>query len=340
MSARTGRTTTHPKVEPQWPDIDFAQNPRLLVGWRRSNKRLDALRVRLDQAVFAELRALSEPTMELLRTATERRYEQFAALEPGEQYFTYDISDLPQHPRVRRGSEPEPDVADGDTADLVRLVRTVDALDEITKDGMTERRYSFYGICWPHSQGMVGFVSKTNPMTTLHPGFRYFQFGDTLRRAEHPDVILEPGADIFVSVDTIAIFSPSAFSTLLGDVGVIFGQVPANLVAIQAALKSRIQISAQSLEAIERKATRTLSIARRVAALPDRLGVLPVFGAKDLKVSMTRHGVDPTSVIDKRGRLSFGDDGVEVFLDVLEGRYFEDDLGGEHRRADRFSARK
>jgi hypothetical protein len=36
---------------------------------------------------------------------------------------------------------------------------------------------------------------------------------------------------------------------------------------------------------------------------------------------------------------SFKPEQVGLFLDVVEGRYFEDDLTGERRRADRFRRR-
>jgi hypothetical protein len=55
--------------------------------------------------------------------------------------------------------------------------------------------------------------------------------------------------------------------------------------------------------------------------------------------SLNSHGIDPDLVFDANGHFSFTLQNVGTFFDVIEGRYFEDDLGGERRRADRYSTR-
>jgi hypothetical protein len=55
--------------------------------------------------------------------------------------------------------------------------------------------------------------------------------------------------------------------------------------------------------------------------------------------SLNAHGIDPDLVFDANGHFSFALQNVGTFFDVIEGRYFEDDLGGERRRADRYSTR-
>jgi hypothetical protein len=331
-SARTTTTTT-------WPVIDFVQDPRLLVGRRTSRKRLDAQRIRLDRAVFGELRLLCEPTLRLLGSAREREYEQFAELEFDEEFFSLDISDLPTRPTTSPSLTDDPGSPENDTADLVRLVRTVDALSEITRAEMDRGGYTFYAICWPHDETMIGFVSKTNPMTTLQPGLRYFQFGDVLRAVTHPDLALKDGSDIFVGPDRLAIFRPTAFTALLGDVGVIFDSAPANVKALKAALGGSIPMTDGACVAVLLSAQRLISYARRLRALPARLASLPALDAPVLRKSLKKHGIDAEILIDGSGCFSFESDQVDLFLDVLEGRYFEDDLGGERRRADRFSRR-
>lgn len=199
--ASRGRRAADQAAVSGWEELDFSQDPRLLAGWR-IRRRLDAHRFRLDEAVFSDLRALCEPTVQYLATAEERDYEQFAALEGGEQFFSHDISDLPTHPPTHAPPVDQPGSPEDDTADLVRLVRTVDALHEITRADMDEGGYTFYAICWPNDDSMVGFVSKANPMTTLRPGLRFFQYGNALRTADRPDLALKEGTDILVGLTT------------------------------------------------------------------------------------------------------------------------------------------
>jgi hypothetical protein len=310
-----------------------------LAGWRTGHKRLDAHRFHLDETVFSELRELCEPTLEFLTTAQEREYEQFGALEPGEQFFSYDISGLPRHPATIAPMVENPGSPEDDTADLVRLVRTVDALPEITRSDMDEGGYTFYGICWPHNDSMVGFVSKTDPMTTLSPGYRYFQYGETLRTVVHPDLALKEGCDIVVGAERLAILRPAAFNVLLGDVGVIFQGAPDDVKSLRTALKETIPMADDATVAVLSEAQRLGSYARRLRLLPDRLASIPALDVRTLRRSLRKHGVDPALLIDRSGQFSFDTEQVDLFLDVLEGRYFEDDLGGEHRRADRYSRR-
>lgn len=319
--------------------IDFSRDPRLLAGWRRSNKRLDAVRFGLDQNVFSDLRALCEPTVAFINSAQAREYEQFAALEANEQYFTYDISDLPQHPPIGTSLVADEAVGVDDTADLVRLVRTVDALTPINRDEMGDHKFSFYAICWTAGSTMIGFVSKRDPVVSLTPGVRFFQFANTLRQADTPDLALQESTDIVVMADEVAILRPSAFTTLMSDVGVAFQRVPGDVKKVKKSLASTVPLLPGSEMAIANKAGRLLSFARRLSALPERIGQLEGLDASSLRKTMRTHSVDPRALLDQNGNLSFGDDEVDLFFDVIEGRYFEDELGKERRRADRFSQR-
>jgi hypothetical protein len=72
--------------------------------------------------------------------------------------------------------------------------------------------------------------------------------------------------------------------------------------------------------------------------LPDRLSKISLDTAS-VRRSLTAHGIDSDLLFDANGHFSFAGQNVGIFLDVIEGRYFEDDLGGERRRADRYSTR-
>lgn len=324
---------------PGWSTIDLTPEPRLLAGWRTSHKRLEAQRFRLHEDVFGDLRGICAHALSNLNTWVERPYEPFAAAETNE-FFAIDIGDLPTHPPIHPAPTATPGSIAGDLADLVRLVRNVDGLDMIPRADIDEGGYSFYAICFPQaSNGMVGFVTKSDPFVVLRTGLRYYKYGDTLVSSERPDVALKPSVDLVVGADRLAILRMSAFTTLLGDTKVAFQAVGDDLIAMQAPLQPNVPLSVQALGSLALKAGNNLSFARRVRVLRDRLSELTNVTAGQIRASMQRHGVDPTRLLDPNDRFSFDTDEVGLFLDLLEGRFFEDDLSGERRRADRFSRR-
>jgi hypothetical protein len=305
----------------------------MLIGWREGNKRLNAYRVKLHEDVSGELATLCRPTVQRVQTSTERAFENFAALDD-RQYFWYAHAALRSHESAYE-TTPTPEA---DTADLVRLVQTVDGLQDATRDDLEEGGYSFYAICWPHRETMIGFVSRKDPIACLKPGFEYFQFGDTMRRATRPDFALKEGADLIVGADGTAIFSTFSFDTLLADVGVSFGHVKEDVVTVRDALAPSVRLTPAAEDALLREANRTRSSAKRLRLLPDRLKKISLDVAS-LRSSLTEHGIDPDLLFDANGHFSFTQENVGTFFDIIEGRYFEDELGGERRRADRFSTR-
>lgn len=318
----------------------------MLVGWREPYKRLDAYRVELHEDVAPELAALCQPAVNQIQNFSERTFENFAELDDRE-YFWYPHADLPHHALGHSASDDnaamadkgdDVSMADNDTADLVRLVKTVDALPAATRDDLDEGGYSFYAICWPHQGSMIGFVSRKDPIACLKPGFRYFQFGSTMRTATRPDFALKEGADLVVGTDGTAILSPFSFETLLGDVGVSFDNVKDDVATVRNLLDAAICLTPDSENALIKEASRTRSNAKRLRLLPDRLSKISL-DVTELRDILTRHGVDPDLLFDADGNFSFTQVNVRIFFDVIEGRYFEDDLGGERRRADRYSTR-
>lgn len=319
-----------------WRRIRLAKNPRLLVGWREPNRRLDALRVRLHQDVFPDLAGLCRPAINKLQNDRERIYEPFAALEE-DQYFWYPHANLPGHEASSEAPVRNASSDADDTADLVRLVQSVDGLDEVTRDSISELDFSFYSICWPHNS-MIGFVSRRNPVSTLRPGYRFFQYGDTLKRAERPDFALREGADLVVTREGTAILAPYSFDVLLGDVGVSFEHVDTDVAAVRRALARRIKLSPQAEAALRSESGRTRTNARRLRLLLDRLKAIKLDIAS-LRACLLAHGEDPTLLLSEDGEFTFDQAAVPLFFDTIEWRFFEDELGGGKRRADRFSQR-
>jgi hypothetical protein len=309
----------------------------MLVGWREPHRRLNAYRVRLHEDVFGDLAALCRPAVDRIQNYKERLFENFAELDDKE-YFWYAHATLPSH--VSRSANPEDDTptVEDDSADLVRIVRSADALQEASRDDLDEGGYSFYSICWPHRGSMMGFVSRKNPIACLNPGFRYFQFGNAMRTTSRPDFALREGADLVVGAEGTAILSPYSFTTLLADVGVSFDDVSNDVVTVKTALIGSVRLTPAAEEALLKEASRTRSNAKRLRLLPDRLRKISL-DAASLRRSLISHDVDPDLLFDENNDFSFSEQNVGMFFDVIEGRYFEDDLGGEQRRADRFSTR-
>lgn len=323
-------------VRDEWKEVGFLGDPRMLVGWREPYRRLNALRVRLHQDVFSELANLCRPAVDRVQNYEERLFENFAALDDN-QYFWYSHSDLPKHQLPKIPQEDASSIED-DTADLVRLIHTVDALEEATRDDINDAGFSFYSICWPHRNSMMGFVSRTNPTSTLKPGHRYFQYGDTMKVAKHPDFALKEGADLVIGAEGTAILTPYSFEMLLGDVGLSFSHTQKDIASIKMTLAQKIKMTSVAEEALLAEASRTRSNAKRIRLLSDRLAAINL-NAVTLRNYLIKHDEDPNLVLDENDDLAFDQKGVNIFLDAVESRFFEDELGGEKRRADRFSKR-
>jgi hypothetical protein len=319
-------------VRGEWRGISLTGDPRMLVGWREPRRRLEALRVKLQQSVFSELADLCRPAVAKIQNYAERPFENFAELDDDE-YFWYAHAVLPK----RQSQEGTPTVAD-DTADLVRLVKEVDGLPDATRDDLDDPNFSFYAICWPHRNSMIGFVSRMNPVATLKPGVRYFQYGNAMTTARRPDFALREGADLVIGAEGTAILSPFSFETLLGDVGVLFDHVQRDIAAVHEALAGSISLTPGAEAVLLGEASRTRSNAKRLRVLPARLKAIKP-NAASLRENLIGHGVDPDLILDENDHFSFDRQNVRVFLDAIDSRFFEDDLSGEHRRADRYSTR-
>jgi hypothetical protein len=154
----------------------------------------------------------------------------------------------------------------------------------------------------------------------------------------HPDFALKEGADLVIGAEGTAVLAPYSFETLLGDVGLSFDHVKRDIVTVRRALTRSIKLTTAAEGALLAEASRTRSNAKRLRLLPDRLKAISL-DATSLRINLLAHDVDPDLVLDENDEFSFDQKGVSVFLDTIEGRLFEDDLGGERRRADRYSTR-
>lgn len=185
--------------------------------------------------------------------------------------------------------------------------------------------------------GDTGFVTKTDPARVVRHG-RFFQYRDALQTVETPDLILSDSVDFVVHRGIAGILKPTPFRMLFADVDVALGEVPRYVAATQQALAMSVPLTASAAVALEAVVSRRISYASRLRRLSERLAQLPIT-VESVRVAAQRHLDDSERLLNGDGHLEFGEAEVSVILDLLEGRLFEDDFSGEHRRADRYSSR-
>lgn len=310
-------------VDIRWAGIGLTGDPRLIVGRRPRAKHLQADRVELHQDTFPVLREIAHEALGALDRSTSRSYEPYAELEIGEEHFELDIA----------GDE----TADAPVADLTHLIRIADDLPSVDARNLAEQNNLFYAICWPSSAGATGFVTKTDPARAVRHG-RFFQYRDALRAVDTPDLILTDSADFIIHDGVAGILKPTPFRLLFADVDVALRDVPNYVAAAKLALAKTVPMTDSSAAALEAVVSRRTSYASRLRRLSGRLAGLELSVAS-VAAAAARHLDDPARLLNGDGQLDFGEDEVAVVLDLLEGRLFEDDFSGEHRRADRYSTR-
>lgn len=306
-----------------WTGIDLSADPRLVVGRRPKAKHLEAERVDLHQDTFAVLREIAQAALEKLEATTRRLYEPYAELEIGEEHFELGVMS---------------DVAfDEPVADLTRIIRIVDDLASVDARNLANQNNLFYAVCWPSVAGGTGFVTKTDPARVVRHG-RFFQYRDALRAIDTPDLVLSDSTDFVVHEGLAGILRPTPFRMLFADIDVALQDVPNYVAASKQALANSVPLTDAAAAALQTVVSRRTSYAARLRRLSERLAQVPL--TMDLvRAAAAQHLDNPDLLFNSAGEFEFGEDEVAVVLDLLEGRLFEDDFSGEHRRADRYSTR-
>ncbi len=311
-------------VDINWTEIDLSGDPRLIVGRRPRPKQLEAERVDVHHDAHPVLRQIAVTALQELADTQRRLYEPFAELEVGEEHFELQVG---------AGGD-----GAGDGAELPHLMSVVDELASVDARDLKDQSNLFYALCWSSGAGVTGFVRQTDPVRVLRHGRRFFQYEDALRSVEAPDFALDGSVDFVFHARTVGILRPTPFRNLFADVDVALSGVPTYIADARAALASTVPITDSSAAALQAVVSRRVTFASRLRRLADRLAAVPIT-ADAMLAAAARHLDDPSVVIDADGQLEFDEDHVGVVLDLLEGRLFEDDFSGQHRRADRFSSR-
>lgn len=310
-------------VDFSWTSVDLGDDPRLVVGRRPRARRLEAERVDLHEDTFPVLREIAEAALAALETTTPRLYEPYAELEVGEEHFELGVA--------------SDETSDEPVADLTHIVRVVDDLPSVDARNLSDQNNLFYAICWPSGAGGTGFVTKTDPARVVRHG-RFFQYRDALRAVDTPDLVLSDSTDFVVHEGVAGILRPTPFRMLFADVDVALRDVPNYVAATRLALAASVPLTDRGALALEATVSRRTSYAARLRRLSERLAHVPLT-IDSVRAAAARHLDNPDLLVNSDGHLEFGEDEVAVVLDLLEGRLFEDDFSGEHRRADRYSTR-
>jgi len=230
-------------VGPKWPSMKLTGDPRLFVGTRTSNGRLNGYRIELHESLFDDFRSICSSNAKWFTSAIPREYEPYAALELGEEYCWLNIADLPTAASTKRPIKFPSD--NPQSADLINLLKSVDALDSISVNKLRTLNLYFYAICWHIDSKILAFVKRADPRQAVRAGYKYFQYGDTLKSIEQPDLVLAKEVDLVVTDSFIASRSESVLNYLLSDVKLALESVPANVASVATSLSSKIILPRQ-----------------------------------------------------------------------------------------------
>lgn len=311
-----------------WPELSLEADPRLVVGFRKGSGLIDCHRVQIHEDTFHEFRQIATEAISRISNLTRRPYDYFGALEEDE-FFALANSDIPIPSQQTPGSE--------ETASALRIVAQTDQHPLLPPDRLrTGMKLNLYMISFPTPSGFLGFIRQTGPQRSIKPGIRYFQYGDTLKRVRHPDLVIDDKIDLIVGPDEVAIFSERVVQVLFRDVRLVMGSVDGNIDRISEKHHQRLPLSIGGREALRRYGNKGPRNARRL----DDLAQYRITELKDdpaaVMQDLANHKLDYL-IVD--GEIVLTTESIPQYLDYLEGRLYHDDHTNAPRRADRFSRR-
>ena len=329
-----------------WQTRSLDGDPRFIVGYRKPSGLMDCYNMDIHQDLFGDLREIGRAALDYLNRSIERPYAPFGALEEDE-YFVVGRNDIPNPVQARKTREIAPDNARSisvTTTDelhgVAEALRIIDETDQhrvlSPADLSEESKFNLYAISFRVGNDFIGFIRQANPRRSLKPGIRYLQYGDTLKKMERPDVVIDDKIDIVVSSEDVAIISDKSVQVLFRDVDIVMQQVGANVNAVGVALGTCLPLTAGCVDALRVVCSRGPRNAKRLHDLVHmRLPSVALNSSKFLSALGQRH----LGHLVANGQLNLMESDVPDFLDFVEGRLFEDDHSPETRRADRFSPR-
>jgi hypothetical protein len=353
-------SATSPPLDHDWQAVDLSGDPHLVLG-RRKGRGIEAARLDVHIDLFADMREACLSALQTIATTRGRAYEPNAQIETGEEHFLFSVADLasliPQpssetNAKVDDGLNELAESAESNVRDaspaafypaLLGCLRDPGSLNLLTRSDFFRFTPLFYAIMWQQSDDKwVSFIRKTNPRQFFKAGRRWCQYSDALKRVPtEPTFVLEQQVDVVVNAGIIVSFSGSVIKTLFSDLRLVHAEVPSYVHAASETIREHVPLTEQSIESLNAAGKKLQSVATRLYGLSTRLNELKEHGTltSDRYREIARDDERALGVLDSAGRFDFDEDGAMIFLDIIEGRYFEDDWTGSPRRADRFSQR-
>lgn len=337
-----------------WADLSLDGDPRLIVGRRKQSGLIDCHRIEIHEDTFVEFRDIAQATIRRLERSTRREYAHFGALEEDE-FFAIDVEAIPRRTAGRRRSShvgdelivpaglpsplaPEDSAAGvGELAAALRMIANADSHPVLSANDLRDDlKLSLYAICFPIGSGFVGFIRRSGPQRSINPGYRYFQYGDTLKRVKHPDFVFDDRIDIVIGSEEVAILSVSAVQVLFADVRLVMESVDGNVRRVAEAFEAHLPFSSSSEQLLREACARGSRIAKRLDDLV-RFRLSKISRDPDSLMRTLENHELSSLILD--GEFVLDEASISDFFDFLEGRLFHDDHTQEARRADRFSSR-
>jgi hypothetical protein len=326
-----------------WAALKLGKGTRLLLGWRDGRRDLDAQAARMTSDVSKEMIAACQRALSGMAQLDRRIYSGIPALEP-EQYLSLAVatgSNGVAHDEadaLEKLDQMMPEEAAA-TARLVELVNGAFDEDEwLTKDELALGSWLFYAVVVQlEDGGVAAFVRKYNPQRGLKAGrLRVAANGDTLARFDDPLFNFDFNFDLIIAPNEIAIFSVTAFNSVFADIELAKIHAGEHVTTITSSVVASLSGPSEAL--FRKECEERASLANRVRRLA-HVDYLNRVTPAALRDALQQHGMPADRLGKTRVRLTNRDD-VEVFLDLVEGLYYEADFTGEARRADRYSVRR
>jgi hypothetical protein len=309
-----------------WDGEHEEGDPTFIVGWKKWNGLVEARRIPVSTLVADELRTISTEGLRRLRELDPVEYSAYAEVDLGEEYLL-----LPADQLSRLAA-----TADMSDVGVVNVAALVDELPVMSAGDLAAQSLSFYGIGLLVGGEWTLFVRKANPRSVLNRGARFLKYEDTLKNMDRPDLTIDDEIDFVIRAGSAFVFRPSGFRMLTSDVKFATDRVEAHVDDIVARVTTA-GFSAGAVNALKSVGRRKSSVAGRLRRVADQASSLNLT-VDTVSAALTTHGIDP-DILVSGGEFSFDEDAVSVFMDLVEGRLYEQDFTGERVRADRFRRR-
>lgn len=330
--------TGAPSDLPRLPEVNEERDPILLIVERAKNRRLSPSRVNIHHDAHSAIFAIARRARE--QTFVDRKpkpWEPSADVQDHE-CFVMDVTSLPppRHDDDESGNEED------DASDLIRAVQRPDLLDQMKTEELVDdgRKFIGYGLRFETEKGPLTLLRSDDPARPLKQAAFIGLHANSLKHVEkRPHVILYRTMQMALTNGHIMSTAKRPMKDLFSDVDVALSEVPQQVGKVVEAMPETLGISDTAVEILRTVSSRRPAFALRLRRFPHRLQQMGDNGVTTEAIidAVKAVGGDPALIFGEDGNFEFSEENVGPFLDVIEGRWYHDALGGEARRADSFS---